>query len=278
MLPSIKCLSADSGNESLTFLRIRPSKSNSIVLPTGQKKKTVCVCQGPNGGITEAYFRSISSFSPGAGHRNRSTQAAAPRSSRSSPSSSASPPATSPKPKKPKKNKSKKDLKNDGALALVGDDLADEDFEKSDIDKLIDWSIASPCPYPSLACPIFSSPENRDQGIASDFECVDPSADLDNCGGCSSFEDSHKCPAAISARSLGANAGRGLASHGVKQSMCVEGECHIASCQCGYKIDTYYDEGFNKSTIPSATTTPGGTLVGRALQGKWKQRCVPSSH
>ncbi|KAG8925274.1 hypothetical protein FRC01_010421 [Tulasnella sp. 417] len=243
----------------------KPCPGNSIVLPTRQKKKTVCVCQGPNGGIKP--------FNPGC-----SAQVFSFFTIQFCFAACTPPPATSPKPKKPKKNKSKKDLKNDGALALVGDDLADEDDEESDIDKLIDWSIASPCPDPSLACPIFSSPENRDLGIASDFECVDPSADLDNCGGCSSLEDTHKCPAAISARSLGANAGRGLASHGVKQSMCVEGECQIASCQRGYKIDMYYDEGFNNSTIPSATTTPGGSLVGRALQGKWKQRCVPSSH
>ncbi|KIO27511.1 hypothetical protein M407DRAFT_23200 [Tulasnella calospora MUT 4182] len=224
---------------------------NSIVLPTRQKKKTVCVCQGPNGGIKP--------FNPGCSAQLFSFftiqfcfAACTPQ------------PTTSPK---PKKKNSKKDLESDAALALVGDG-PDEDAGRNDIEKLIDWSNASPCPYPSLACPMFSSPENRAAEIAYDFECVDPSADLGNCGGCSSLDDNFKCPAPISARSLGGNAGRGLTSHGVKRTV----------CQRGYKIDSYYYEGFNNATVPSATTTTGGSLVGRALQGKWKQRCVPASH
>ncbi|KAG8938010.1 hypothetical protein FRC00_002949 [Tulasnella sp. 408] len=239
----------------------KPCPGNSIVLPTRQKKKTVCVCQGPNGGIKP--------FNPGCSAQLFSFftiqfcfAACVPKAT------------TSPK---PKKKNNKKDLQADGALSLAGADKDDGDAGENEIDKLIDWSYASPCPYPTLACPIFSSSEDRAAGIASDFECVDPASDLDNCGGCSSLGDSYKCPAPISARSLGGNAGRGMISHGVKRSMCVEGECQIAACKRGYKIDSYYDEGFNNATLPSATTTTGGSLVGRAHQGKRKQRCVPAS-
>ncbi|KAG8975449.1 hypothetical protein FRC05_005779 [Tulasnella sp. 425] len=246
----------------------KPCPGNSQVLPTRQKKKTVCVCEGGNG--------KIKPFNPGCSAQLFSFftiefcfAACTPQ------------PTTSPKPPKTKNTKNtKKDLKSEGALALAGAPEDDLDVGGSEINKAIDWSNASPCPYPTLACPIFSSPENRALGKASDFECVDPSSDLDNCGGCSSLGDSYKCPAPISARSLGGNAGRGLTSHGVRRSMCVKGECQIASCKRGYKIDSYYDEGFNNSTLSSATTkTTGGSLAaGLGQQGKWRQRCVPSSH
>ncbi|KIO27521.1 hypothetical protein M407DRAFT_23211 [Tulasnella calospora MUT 4182] len=188
------------------------------------KKQAVHLCQGPNDGII--------SFSPGCSAQLFSA-------------------TTSPK---PTKKNSKKDLESEGALLLVGGG-PDEDARRSDIGKLIDWSNTLPCPHPSLACPMFASPEAHAAGIAYDFECVDPSSDLGNCGGCSFLDNNFKCPAPISARSLGSNSGRSLINHGVKRSMCVQGGCQIGRLtNVGFFVYTEIpDRPFN--LLPSGVPT-----------------------
>ncbi|KAJ7176837.1 hypothetical protein C8R46DRAFT_1077431 [Mycena filopes] len=66
------------------------------------------------------------------------------------------------------------------------------------------------CPSGTRACPV--SP--------SEYECVSPSFDLDNCGGC-------------------ASTGEGVACGdypGVRGAACVEGVCNVYSCNRGYAL------------------------------------------
>ncbi|KAJ7040951.1 hypothetical protein C8F04DRAFT_185895 [Mycena alexandri] len=71
-------------------------------------------------------------------------------------------------------------------------------------------SLGTECPYGTRACPV----------SASEYECVSPSFDLDNCGGC-------------------ASTGEGVACGdypGVRGAACVDGVCNVYSCNRGYTL------------------------------------------
>lgn len=78
-----------------------------------------------------------------------------------------------------------------------------------------------------VACPVLSTPGQFPRTFAEweaiGFECVDFTADLRSCGGCSSLDPiEHDCT---------------NIPH-VEGVACVTGECQISSCQPGYSLDS----------------------------------------
>lgn len=78
-----------------------------------------------------------------------------------------------------------------------------------------------------VACPVLSTPGQFPRTFAEweaiGFECVDFTADLRSCGGCSSLDPiEHDCT---------------KIPH-VEGVACVTGECQISSCQPGYSLDS----------------------------------------
>ncbi|KAG1825664.1 uncharacterized protein BJ212DRAFT_1315410 [Suillus subaureus] len=79
----------------------------------------------------------------------------------------------------------------------------------------------------SAPCPVLSTPGQFPRTFAEweaiGFECVDFTADLRSCGGCSSLDPiEHDCT---------------KIPH-VEGVACVTGECQISSCQPGYSLDS----------------------------------------
>lgn len=78
-----------------------------------------------------------------------------------------------------------------------------------------------------VACPILSTPGQFPRTFAEweaiGFECVDFTADLRSCGGCSSLDPiEHDCTKIPHAEGVA----------------CVVGECQISSCQPGYSLES----------------------------------------
>ncbi|KAJ7234750.1 hypothetical protein B0H12DRAFT_154131 [Mycena haematopus] len=72
---------------------------------------------------------------------------------------------------------------------------------------------ADKCPPGTRACPV---------GLfGSEYECVSPDEDVDNCGGCASTGEGVAC---------GDYAG-------VRGAACAEGACEVYSCLHGYTLD-----------------------------------------
>ncbi|KEP46945.1 hypothetical protein V565_174360 [Rhizoctonia solani 123E] len=82
------------------------------------------------------------------------------------------------------------------------------------------------CPSAMTACPIDSPPAlNGDRSTATispnePYECVIPSEDLHNCGGCSSTGQGVSC----------------IDIPGVRGTSCTEGKCMIYTCMRGYAL------------------------------------------
>ncbi|CAE6411735.1 hypothetical protein ACGC1H_003159 [Rhizoctonia solani] len=82
------------------------------------------------------------------------------------------------------------------------------------------------CPSAMTACPIDSPPAlNGDRSTATispnePYECVTPSEDLYNCGGCSSTGQGVSC----------------VDIPGVRGTSCTEGKCMIYTCTRGYTL------------------------------------------
>jgi hypothetical protein len=78
-----------------------------------------------------------------------------------------------------------------------------------------------------VACPVLNTPGQFPRTFAEwdaiGFECVDFTADLRSCGGCSSLDPfEHDCAKIPNVQGVA----------------CVTGECEISSCQPGYKLDS----------------------------------------
>lgn len=78
-----------------------------------------------------------------------------------------------------------------------------------------------------VACPVLSTPGQFPRTFAEweavGFECVDFTADLRSCGGCSSLNPiEHDCTKIPHVESVA----------------CVAGECQISSCQSGYSVES----------------------------------------
>ncbi|KZT74631.1 hypothetical protein DAEQUDRAFT_806982 [Daedalea quercina L-15889] len=73
------------------------------------------------------------------------------------------------------------------------------------------------CPDDMYACPISGL-----TGPTGDFECIDPKAELESCGGCVSTGEGQDC----------------TAIEGVWNVGCEQGHCAIYTCAQGYKLST----------------------------------------
>ncbi|KAG9076767.1 hypothetical protein FS749_011405 [Ceratobasidium sp. UAMH 11750] len=86
----------------------------------------------------------------------------------------------------------------------------------------------SRCPSSMIACPLDIPPSLSGEratatiSMSDSYECVKPSEDLYNCGGCSSTGQGTNCNAII----------------GVLGTSCAAGKCTIYTCQKGYTLVT----------------------------------------
>ncbi|KZS91372.1 hypothetical protein SISNIDRAFT_443134 [Sistotremastrum niveocremeum HHB9708] len=89
--------------------------------------------------------------------------------------------------------------------------------------KLLPDGSPSPCTANTVACPIPNATSLT--GSASEFECVSPEEDIDNCGGCASTGEGVSCAEVP----------------GVRGTTCSRGRCEIFSCARGYVLRTDID-------------------------------------
>ncbi|KAG9084399.1 hypothetical protein FS749_005260 [Ceratobasidium sp. UAMH 11750] len=86
----------------------------------------------------------------------------------------------------------------------------------------------SRCPSSMIACPLDTPPSLSGEratatiSMGDSYECVQPTEDLYNCGGCSSTGQGTNCNAVT----------------GVLGTSCAAGKCTIYTCQKGYTLVT----------------------------------------
>jgi len=85
----------------------------------------------------------------------------------------------------------------------------------------------SPCAAADLACPIPGTFDSASSNVSktTEYECIRPEEDIDNCGGCASTGQGMSC----------------ADIPGVRGTTCVRGQCEIYSCARGFVLRTDID-------------------------------------